>query len=89
MTAPADLVERVRLVRVSPTLAYADVRLAQVHLCALRVEVDGRGELRLIAPVLQVRQGQPRPAYCLQPGAAEAVAQAIRELWHGPGLPRA
>lgn len=79
------LVERVKLIRVSPTLAFAEVRLEAVNLSGLRVEVDGRGELRLVTPVLQTRQGQARPAYSLQPGAAEAIARAISELWHGPG----
>ncbi len=84
MTPSPALVQRVRLVRVSPTLAFAEVRLDAVNLTGLRVELGGCGELRLTPPMLQGRQGQPRPAYALQPGAAEAIQAAIAELWHGP-----
>ncbi len=85
MTPPtAGLVERVRLIRVSASFGFAEVRLAAVNLAGLRVELNGRGDLRLVPPTIQANQGQPRPAYALQPGAAEEIQAAIAELWHGP-----
>ena len=80
----AELLERVRLVRVSPTFGFAEIRLLAANLHSLKVELDSCGRLRLTAPTRTDKHGRTWPAYSLQPGAAEEIERAIARLWHGP-----
>lgn len=74
-------VERVRLYRVSRTLAFADVRLPWVNLTGLRIEESASGRLTVTAPVRPDRNGLSRPIYSLQPVAREAIEAEIAVLW--------
>lgn len=74
-------VERVRLHRVSRTLAFADVRLPWVHLTGLPVEENASGRLTVTAPERLDRHGCTRPIYSLQPVAREAIEREIGVLW--------
>ena len=78
-------VERIVLKRVSPDLAFADVRLPGVNLTGLRVE-NGLSGLRITPPTRADRQGREWPIYALQPGTREAVEASIREAWSRSGL---
>jgi hypothetical protein len=81
MNSAPDLVERVRLVRVSPTLAFAEVRFFPVNLFSLRCEVDSKGKLQLTAPTRPDSRGQARPCYALQPEARAAIEAEVTRLW--------
>ena len=80
MTAAA-LVERVSLRRISPVLGFADVRLEQVNLRSMRVEMRPDGRLTITPPQQQGRDGRSWPLYALQPGVREAIEQAIAVVW--------
>lgn len=80
--APAAI-ERVRFRRISPTLAFADVRLREVNLCNLRIEEGHDGRLTIKAPEHKDKLGRCWPAYSLQPecrASIEAEIAALRAL---------
>lgn len=86
MTGCGNMLERVRLVRVSPVLAFAEVRLPAVNLSGLRVQIDTCGELAFSAPDRRDKNGRVWPIYSLQPGAREDIEAEIARLWRrGPG----
>jgi hypothetical protein len=66
--------------RVTPTLAFADVRLCDVHLCGLRIE-EGYGGALTIAPPARLVNGRSWPHYSLQPHARTAIEREITRLW--------
>ena len=74
-------VERVRLHRVSRTLAFADIRLPWVHLTGLRVEEGASGRLTITPPERLDRNGCQRPIYALQPVAREMIEHEVAILW--------
>ena len=74
-------VERVSLRRVTPTLGFADVRLAQVNLRSMRVEVQADGRLTVTPPEQKGKDGRSWPLYALQPGTREAVEREIAAVW--------
>ena len=74
-------VERVRLHRVSRTLAFADVRLPWVNLTGLKVEECAAGRLTVTPPERPDRNGCARPVYALQPVARELIEAEIALLW--------
>jgi hypothetical protein len=74
-------IDRVQLRRISATLGYADVRLDAVHLCGIKVERRPDGHLSIRPPEHVDRLGRTWPAFALQPGAREAVEEAISRLW--------
>lgn len=79
-TVPASLIELVKLRHTSADFAYADVRLAGVHLRGLRVARQD-GALSLRTPEQTDGKGKSRPLYDLQPGWPEAILARIAELW--------
>jgi hypothetical protein len=85
MNAEMPTIERVRLRKLSPTLAFADVRLAEVNLHGMRVELDAGGGLKITAPVRTDARGREWPSFSLQPGVREEVHRAIASLWSASG----
>jgi hypothetical protein len=74
-------VEFCRIRRLSSTFGFASVRLPQVLLHGLRIQVRHDGALRITPPTTADRNGMPWPCYCLQPKTKEAVERAIEALW--------
>lgn len=74
-------VEYVRLRPISPTLAFADVRLRAVNLHNLRIEQGPDGCLTIKAPEQQDKQGRRWPAYTLQPACRVAIEAEVAVLW--------
>lgn len=74
-------IERVRFRRVSPTLAFADVRLREVNLCNLRIEKGHDGCLIIKAPEHKDKLGRCWPAYALQPECRASIEAEIAILW--------
>ncbi len=85
MSAVDRIVERIRLRRVSPTLAFAEVRLPGVNLHGLRVEQRPGGSLTIQAPERQDSAGRTWPVYALQPSTREAVLAEVERLWDVSG----
>lgn len=77
---PASSVEMVKLRRTGAGTAFADVRLAGVHLRGLRVTRQD-GALSLSPPEQTDGNGKSWPLYSLQPGWPEAILARISELW--------
>ena len=73
-------VEPIRLHRVSPTFAFADVR-SGVHLRSIGVGQQPSGALRITPPSTTGRDGRLWPCFALQPGTREAVDAAIAQVW--------
>ncbi len=73
--------ERVTLRRVSPTLAFASVRLREVHLKNLRVHVGPNGALTVTPPESRDNLGRTWPHYDLQPEPKAAVEVELTRLW--------
>ena len=77
---PASAVEMVKLRRTGADFAFADVRLAGVHLRGLCVTRKD-GVLSLSPPEQADGSGKSWPLYSLQPGWPEAILARISELW--------
>ena len=77
--------ERISLRRVSPTLGFADVRLAAVHLRGLRVEQTPSGRITVKPPEQRDSQGRAWPLYALQPGTREQVEAELCAMWARSG----
>lgn len=75
------LIERITLRRLSPRFGFADVRLPDVNLHDMRVELRNDGTLSIRAPARTDQHGREWPAYHLQPGTREAIECAIAAVW--------
>ena len=74
-------VEFIRLRRVNPDFAIANVRIPGVHLQSIRVALQRNGSLLITAPTVADRNGRPWPCFSMQPGTQEPVEAAIVQLW--------
>ena len=85
MNAPTSVlphpVELIRMRRISPDFAYADVRLPGVHLRNIAVALQRNGTLLITPPSTTGRDGRLWACYSLQPGVREAVEAAITQSW--------
>jgi hypothetical protein len=77
----APCIERVTLRIVSPNFGFASIRLPGVLLSGIEARRDGFGRVTLTCPSKPDRTGQPRSLFTLQPGTAEAAAEAVAEAW--------
>ncbi len=73
--------ERVSLRRVTPTLAFATVRLPQVCLKNLRVEAGPNGAITVKPPTHKDNLGRTWAHYDLQPETKAAVEVELARLW--------
>ncbi len=75
------LIERVTLHKVTPSLGFATVRLPQVCLKNLRVQVGPDGVLTVKPPENKDAQGRTWAHYDLQPACRALVEAEIARLW--------
>jgi len=79
-TIAPSLIERVALRVVRDDFAFASIRLPDVHLHGIEARRGPGGIVTLRAPTRTV-EGRAWPIYALQPGAVEAAAEAVRQVW--------
>ena len=76
--ASSPLIDRVTVRPVDSDRALVSVVLPHVHLAGIWARRDAEGRVRLQAP--DANEGEA-PAYALQPGFAEQIAEAVSLLW--------
>jgi hypothetical protein len=79
--ALAPLADRVTVRPINATRALVSARLPHVNLSGIWASRDAAGRVTLTPPRVPGKEGQDYPAFALQPGFAEQIANAVAAIW--------
>ncbi|MBC4018724.1 hypothetical protein [Siccirubricoccus deserti] len=77
----SDLLQRITVRPFGTDRALASVTLPTVRLAGLWARRDAAGKVKLTAPMIAGGGGREYPAFALQPGFAERIAEAADVVW--------